>query len=575
MIRQLPFLLALLAVALAIPSIGSRVGAACRKASAPLVSRPALGFFVLFLAALALAAAVSFVVFMPLPRVHDEFSHLLAADTFRHGRLTNPTHPAWQSLETFHVLQQPTYMSRYAPAPGLFLALGWTLTGKPIAGAWLAYALACTAVAWMLAAFMPRRWALLGGALVAIHPVMFSWSQSYWGGAVAVLGGALVVGGVGRLWRSDDGTASLLAGVGLFLLANSRPFEGFLLSAIVVGALLWTRVRSHGWSPRRHLALAPMFLIGALTLGFGAYYNSRITGDPLVMPHRAYGKQYAPTPYFLGGEPAPVPKYRHDVMRRYHTGAEMGAYRLQSTAKGRFVGFWIKLSMLAEQTFEVPLAFMPRRAPKLSWVALLGLLGLPWAIARSRRVRTAAIWFVAFIAGSAIVLWMQAQYVAPGVCLAALLVVSSMRALRARWRRSRLVTSLMIAFVALMLSSLAASVSMIPGLYVRPFDGAVVRERIIRYLETMPGRDLVIVRYSANHYLHFEWVYNEADIDAAEVVWARAAHPRLNEELLRQFGGRNVWLLDADEWPRDLKPVRLREAGAAAQPREQPASNDD
>ncbi|MCM2316441.1 MAG: hypothetical protein NDJ92_14930 [Thermoanaerobaculia bacterium] len=570
MIRQLPFLLVLVAVALAMPPIGNRVAPAVRRLSAPFVARPRAGLTVLFLVTLALAAGVSLRVFMPVPRIHDEFSHLLAADTFRHGRLANPVHPAWQSLETFHVLQQPTYMSRYAPAPGLFLALGWVVTGMPIAGAWLAYALACAAVAWMLLAFVPRRWAFLGGILVAIHPVMFEWSQSYWGGSVAVLGGALLAGSAGRLRRSDDSLASVLGGVGLFLLANSRPFEGFVLSVVVLGALIRSRVRSRGWSPRRHLALLPMILLGTLTLGFVAFYNARVTGDPLVMPHRAYGLQYAPTPYFVGGEAAPVPVYRHDVMRRYHTGSELAAYQLQSTARGRLVAFGVKLAMLAEQAFEAPFALRPGRPPRLLWIGALVLAGLPWAVTRSKRVRSAALWFAVFVAGCSIALWMQAQYVAPGVCLAVLLVVSSIRALRARWRRSRLVTSLILGFVVLPLSSLAATVAMIPDRYLGPFEGSVAREKITRYLETLPGRDLVVVRYSADHFLHFEWVYNAADVDASEVVWAREAHPEINETLLRHFDERNVWLLEADERPPRLTPVRLREAVAAA-----PASRDE
>src|SRR5262249_18724165 len=185
-----------------------RSGAARRHRSMPpfawVARRRRLAVLLVGLFAFTASAGLMLAIGVPQAQIHDEFSYLLAADTFTHGRLTNPTHPLWVHFESFHIIHVPTYASKYPPGQGLVLAVGQVLTGQPIIGVWLCSALACIALLWILRAFLPPCWAFLGALLALFHPTLIEWSQCYWGGSLALLGGALVAGAVRRLVSADQ-----------------------------------------------------------------------------------------------------------------------------------------------------------------------------------------------------------------------------------------------------------------------------------------------------------------------------------------------------------------------------------
>ena len=196
------FLVALVVVAGAVSFFGDRWVTRLERATGQFSRKKTLVMICMGLAAALARLALLPLVPVPVPTLPDEFSYLLAADTFAHGRLTNPPHPMWVFFDTFHVLQHPTYASKY-PWPRRSHG-SRRATRRPLDWVLLSMAGMVMAVTWMLQGWVPPPWALLGGVLVLARLGLFNqWFDNYYDTSLAVIGAALVLGAFSRILSLD------------------------------------------------------------------------------------------------------------------------------------------------------------------------------------------------------------------------------------------------------------------------------------------------------------------------------------------------------------------------------------
>ncbi len=515
-----------------------------KRAFARLARRRRLSVVLVGLSVIVVRVALIPILGIPQPRFNDEFSYLLAGDTFAHGRLTNPTHPMWIHFESFHIIEQPTYMSMYPPAQGLALAAG-QLLGHPWIGQVLVTALLCSALCWMLQGWLPPPWALLGGALAVLRlAILGYWMNTYWCASVAALGGALVLGASPRLRRHLHVGDALLMALGLAILANSRPYEGLAFAIPVAFAMLfWIAGRNRpafGQSlPRVVVPIVCVLLVAAAGTG---YYYYRVTGSLLRMAYQTNRDTYATAPYFIWQTPRPEPAYHHAVMRDFYRW-ELSEFERNRTFTGylrrgaeKVISWW--------QFYLGPLLTLP-------------LLAFPLVV-RQRKMRLPLLICATMLAAFAVQTWTLPHYFAPAAGALYLLLVQGMRHL---WQWSparrpvgqalvRAIPMLACAMILLRVTAVLAHTRIEPE-WPR---GNLERAALLHKLQQLPGPQLVLVSYGSDHDVDREWVYNDADINAAKVVWARDMGKSANQELLHYFRDRKIWLLEPDNPSPHLLP---------------------
>jgi len=534
---------ALLLVALWKPYFGDSTFRKIERLLSRLAERKALAVCLMFIGIAAIRAAVLPLLPVPIPGIHDEFSYLLMADTFAHGRLANPTHPMWMSFETFHVNWFPTYSSMYPPAQGFVLAVG-QLLGSPWIGVLLSDAAMCAAILWMLQAWMPARWALLGSVFAALNLGIASyWMNSYWGGAVAGAGGALVLGALGRIQRRARVGSALVLGLGVAILANSRPYEGLLFCVPAGLWMLWWlvgKIKSpYSAGARIRNVFVPLAGVMVLTLAFIGYYNLRLTGNALLFPHVLNTRTYHSTPLFLWEHLMPEKTYNNQQFEDFYNGWEREDY--QTTWK---------------DARDVTAEKLARMGVEFFWPAALFLVpALPFAF-RDRKMRLLLVTFFVCLAGVFSVIWSAPHYAAPLTCVIYALLVQAVRHLRTmKWKGRSGGVALSRALVLLLLVETGVNVARgacDPLWWTCTGDSS--RVAVIKQLLEIPGKHLVVVRYSDDHNIHDEWVYNGADIDGSRIIWARELYADQNAKLFAYFKDRHIWLVEPDVDNTEIKP---------------------
>ena len=473
---------------------------------------------------------------VPTPDVYDEFGHLFVADTLRHFRFANPAHALSRFFETFFILQQPTYSSIYPIGQGVMLAIGKAISGTSWTGVLLSTSAFAALCYWMLRGWMTPAWALAGGVLAVIEfGPLNQWMNNYWGGSLAAAAGCMVFGALPRLAERVNTRDSIILGGGLSITLLTRPYESIFL---VIGVILFFIP-----AMKKGMRAAPIVILAVIpAIGITFLQNKSVTGNWTMLPYRLSQYQYG-VPAALTFQPDPIPhreltlqqqlEYKSQLAFR-DTGKEtLQSYLLRLEYRVRFYRFFF----LAPLFLAIPaFCFAAFRELRFAWV-LLTLLVFALGIN----------FFPAF----------QLHYLGSVTSLFVLMSVGGLREV-SRWS---LEAARVILFLCVIHFVFWYSLHFWEG---ESFARAMIRyetwdsinhqnpERRIavnQQLAEIPGQILVFVRYSPRHMFQDEWVYNEASIDSARIIWARDLGPQENDKLRALYPGREVLLLEPDTSP--------------------------
>jgi hypothetical protein len=289
-----------------------------------------------------------------------------------------------------------------------------------------------------------------------------------------------------------------------------------------------------------------MLLLGI----FMAYYNWRLTANPLLLPHVLNTETHVTAPMFLWQHAKPPLQFRNAQFERFYNIWERTYYRTT----------W-------EDARRVTLEKLDLLGYLFFWRAELLLLPFVPFLFRDRKMRLPLATLLLVTLSVFLVVWGEPHYAAPLVGVLALLVVQTMRHLNTMEVKSRRLGAMVVRVIVviLLVQTAGRALNHECDQLERSCQGIAERAGIANQLRNIPGEHLVMVRYNKFHNSHYEWVYNGAEIDSAKILWARDIDPLQNEKLFAYFKDRQIWLVEPDEREREARQLKPFPP-AAAQP---------
>jgi hypothetical protein len=474
------------------------------------------------------------IVGIPVPQTHDEFGYLLAADTFLHGRIANPTPFSPKHFEYFHILVQPVYAAKFPPLPGFLLAVGKALTGLPIAGVWLGSVLSGLTIYWLLRVFFSPRRSLFGALFWIFAPLNLIWCNSYWGAHGAVIGGALSAGAFFRFIKDGYKKNLIVWGAGIFLLLNSRLYEGVVLTGLLVLWWIFEVLKHKKFGRQTYQSFGVFLLVIFINLAWIGFYNYSVTQNPLILPYTLHHSQYHQVPLFIFQTPdlpkPGVPPVIRKLDERWVSEFQAD-YQITQTA----------LSSIAE---KVPIYLVwLTRSPFLLILFLLGLFSLA-KNAEGFPGRQILLILLGFLAALLLTTFKGDRFLAPAVGVAFVSITfgaKNLGRLKGFWKP--LAWSLpFITGGGFLLGILVLEQKRIP-LPVSE-NNLLSRDQIVERLNAHGGNHLIFAETTeANPADARFYIYNEAEISDATIIWAHNLSRSENQALLDFYRNRRVWRL--------------------------------